>query len=214
MRERQTYPSGRSWLALAVMLVLGPGAACSPPGPNQSLLDVAGEPSEITMQPIGTIHTPYADAAPHQPVPDDTSGSFSLVLEPRYAEGLAELESFRYIYVLFYMDRVSSEPRMTIHPPWAPEGVSVGVFASRAPNRPNRIGLSIVEVLRVEDNVVHTSGLDAFDGTPLLDVKPYIKGLDTRADADLGWVEDLPDAAHLQLHMAGVPHDHDGDGSH
>lgn len=92
-------------------------------------------------------------------------------------------------------------------PPWA-GGLRVGVFASRSPRRPNPIGLSIVRVLGVKDNEVITSGLDAFDGTPILDIKPYIKDLDSKADANYGWVEDLEDREHLTLHIRGIPHDY------
>lgn len=92
-------------------------------------------------------------------------------------------------------------------PPWA-GGLRVGVFASRSPRRPNPIGLSIVRVLGVKDNEVITSGLDAFDGTPILDIKPYIKDLDSKADANYGWVEDLEDREQLTLHIRGIPHDY------
>lgn len=92
-------------------------------------------------------------------------------------------------------------------PPWA-GGLTVGVFASRSPRRPNPIGLSIVRVLGVQGNEVITSGLDAFDGTPLLDIKPYVKDLDSKADANYGWVEDLEDREHLTLHIRGIPHDY------
>lgn len=170
-----------------------------PPGPRPANEGAA-------LQPIGVVHTPYTDNAPYQPVPD-APGSFRLVVAPKYADGLKKLESFRYIYVLFLMDRVRGEPKMVIHPPWAPEGTRVGVFASRSPRRPSPIGLSIVRVLKVQGNVVTTSGLDAFDGSPLLDIKPYLSPLDTRCDANAGWVDELPDDEHLRLHLQGIPHD-------
>jgi tRNA-Thr(GGU) m(6)t(6)A37 methyltransferase TsaA len=83
----------------------------------------------------------------------------------------------------------------------------VGVFASRSPTRPNPIGLSVVRIKRIEGNVIHVSGLDVFDGTPLLDIKPYIDELDVKKDANLGWVGDMDDPEHLALHIQGVPHD-------
>ena len=158
------------------------------------------------MKPIGTIHTPYRRAAPYQPV-HGAEGEFWIDLEPRYRAGLARLDSFAWIYVIYLMDRVSGPARMTVAPPWAPPGTEVGVFASRSPRRPNPIGLSVVRVLRVEGARIYTSGMDAFDGTPVLDIKPYIAGLDTRDDADAGWVDDLPDSGHLRLHIQGIPHD-------
>ncbi|MBN2799733.1 MAG: tRNA (N6-threonylcarbamoyladenosine(37)-N6)-methyltransferase TrmO [Deltaproteobacteria bacterium] len=165
-------------------------------------LGIAG--AAHSLQPIGTIHTPYTRGAPYQPQPDAV-GAFSLELDPRYAAGLRGVERFRYLYVLFLADR-ALPPEMLVRPPWA-EGVEVGLFATRSPDRPSPIGLSVVRVLRVEGNVVHTSGLDALDGTPLLDIKPYIAGLDVKPDANLGWVGDLPDQAHLTLHLLGIPHD-------
>lgn len=168
---------------------------------------------EISMQPIGVVRSPYVNNAPHQPDPADP-GEFRLVIDQEHAAGLHRLEDFRYLYVLFYMHKVEGEASMTIHPPWAPEGLEVGLFASRAPNRPNPIGLSIVAIERIDGNIIHTSGLDAFDGTPILDIKPYIAGLDVREDANLGWVEGLPNADHLALHIAGVPHGEDSEHEH
>jgi tRNA (Thr-GGU) A37 N-methylase len=96
---------------------------------------------------------------------------------------------------------------MSVSPSWTP-GRNVGLFSSRSPVRPNPLGLSIVEVKRVTGNEVFTSGLDTFDGTPLLDIKPYIKDLDSKDDANYGWLEDLDDRDHLMLHIKGVPHDY------
>lgn len=202
-------------LAIPVALLALGGAGCDraadPPeaeAPMQFTPPPGGAAPVIEMHAIGMIHTPYTDAAPYQPVPD-AEGSFHIDVDARYAAGLEQLESFKYAYVLYYMDRVEGPPEMTIRPPWAPAGTRVGVFASRSPRRPNPIGLSIVEVHRVEGTTVHVSGLDAFDGTPVLDLKPYIALLDTRDDADAGWVDELPDGDHLRLHIAGIPHDYE-----
>ena len=154
------------------------------------------------MKPIGIVRTPYDRDAPYQPVPD-AEGTFVLELEPQYVAGLEGLASFRYAYVVYACDRLRGPRAMVVHPPWTPEGFHVGVFASRSPARPNPIGISIVEVRRVEGHRVHTSGLDAFDGTPLLDIKPYIASLDVRDDANRGWVDTLPDDGHLDLHIRG-----------
>jgi tRNA (adenine37-N6)-methyltransferase len=74
--------------------------------------------------------------------------------------------------------------------------------------RPNPIGLSVTRLLRIKGRRVYTSGLDVFDGTPLLDIKPYIDGLDSKPDANGGWLDSLPDAEHLMLHIKGLPHDY------
>ncbi len=161
---------------------------------------------EIPLKPIGIIHTPYGKYAPYQPVESDTE-DFFVEVDEAYAGGLAELEKFRYIYLLYYMDRVKKPLSMTVEPPWA-DGREVGLFASRSPARPNPIGLSIVRLLKVEGRTIHTSGLDVLDGTPLLDIKPYIRELDSKDDANYGWLDDLDDRDHLILHIRGIPHDH------
>lgn len=164
------------------------------------------QPACCSFQPIGKIRTPYTDSAPYQPVEDDTQ-QFCLELEPDYAAGLKDLDGFHYIYVLFHIDRLKRPPAMQVSPPWA-KGLEVGLFASRSPARPNPIGLSVVRVKQVDGNRVYTSGLDVFDGTPLLDIKPYIKDLDSKLDANYGWVADSDDGGHLALHIKGIPHDH------
>ncbi len=160
------------------------------------------------IKPIGRVHTPYTSSAPYQ-APEEAKGEFFLEIEDRYIKGLHRLESFRYIYCIVYLDRIQNEPSMKVRPPWA-EGLEVGLFASRSPRRPNPLGLSIVEVREVRGNRVLTGPIDFFDGTPLLDIKPYIQDLDNREDANLGWAEEVNNREHLMLHIRGIPHgDHD-----
>ncbi|MHA1309344.1 MAG: tRNA (N6-threonylcarbamoyladenosine(37)-N6)-methyltransferase TrmO [Candidatus Helarchaeota archaeon] len=155
---------------------------------------------------IGVIHTPYTDNAPYQPISND-EGDFKIEIDPQYTKSLHRLDQFRYIYVIYYIDRVSREYKNIVSPPWT-GGIEVGAFASRSPIRPNRLGLSIVQIKKVSDNVIFTTGLDVFDGTPLLDIKPYIKDLDSKCDANYGWIEDLEGYEHLLLHIKGIPHDY------
>jgi len=166
-----------------------------------------GTARTIRMQPIGEIRTPYtADWAPHQPVEREApEGAFRLVLAGEFAEGLRELERFSHIYVLSYLDRAPGEAPLTVAPPWA-RGKTVGLFAARAPARPNPVGLSIVRVLAVQGNEVTISPIDLFDRTPLLDIKPYFRDLDARADANHGWADDLEDREHIMQHVRGIPH--------
>jgi tRNA-Thr(GGU) m(6)t(6)A37 methyltransferase TsaA len=140
---------------------------------------------EILLKPIGTIRTPYTNEAPYQPEPD-AQGSFYIELDTGLEDGLFKLESFKYIYLLFYLHRQDKSFHTHVTPPWA-GGKKVGLFASRSPCRPNPIGLSVVKIKRIEKNVVHISGIDALDGTPLLDIKPYSLDLDAKIDANDGW---------------------------
>jgi len=158
------------------------------------------------MNQIGVIRTPYTENAPNQPV-DEDEGDFRIVVEPQYTDGLYKLDSFRYIYVIYYIHRVKQKQSMIVSPPWA-GGVKVGVFASRSPVRPNHIGISIVRIKNIIKNEILTSGLDAFDGTPVLDIKPYIKDLDVKSDANYGWIEEMEGHEHLLLHIKSIPHDY------
>ncbi len=158
-------------------------------------------------QSIGVIRTPYKDSAPYQPVQTD-EGDFKLVLHPQYTEGLHLLNTFNYIYVIYALDKIVVKAnRMLINPPWAPD-MSIGVFSSRSPNRINPIGISIVKIKQIKQNIIYTSGIDAFDGTPILDIKPYIDLLDAKKDANFGWVNQTGDENHLALHIKGIPHKH------
>ncbi|MBD3350100.1 MAG: tRNA (N6-threonylcarbamoyladenosine(37)-N6)-methyltransferase TrmO [Candidatus Lokiarchaeota archaeon] len=161
---------------------------------------------EITFRKIGTIHTPYQETAPYQPVEND-KGKFSIVLDTTYKNGLKELAKFDYIYVIYHIHAISRKTEPIITPPWT-NGHKVGIFASRSPLRPNPIGLSVVKVKEINDNIIFTSGLDVFNNTPLLDIKPYIKDLDSKQDANYGWIKDLEGYEHLLLHLKGIPHDY------
>lgn len=169
---------------------------------------------KIELQSIGTIHSPYLPGLPipHQPQ-KDAPGEFWITLNPEFQEGLDQLLTYRYLYVFFYLDQTQENSNLRIHPSWAPE-IEVGIFASRSPNRPNPIGLSIVELKGIEENEILISGIDVYNGTPLLDLKPYIRALDLKSDANDGWFDNLQDKDHLVAHMLGLQHDHKHDHTH
>ncbi len=161
---------------------------------------------EIKFKAIGLIKTPYIDTAPYQPIAED-KGDFRIVLNYAYANGLLQLDKFSYMYVIYYIDQLSSKTEMIVHPPWSEE--EVGLFASRSPMRPNPLGISIVKIKNIEGNEIITSGLDVFNNTPVLDIKPYIKDLDSKEDANYGWIQEgQKDKEHLLLHIQGIPHDY------
>jgi len=158
------------------------------------------------LNQIGIIKTPYTDKAPYQATNDD-EGDFRIILDPEYRDGLFELEKFNYIIIFFYLHKKEDGFTLKVTPPWA-HGKQVGLFASRSPSRPNRIGISVVRIKKIINNEIHTYGLDIFDGTPLLDIKPYIKDIDSKPDANLGWLEELDANEHLLSHIKGIPHKH------
>lgn len=164
------------------------------------------EEISIPFKQIGTILTPYHSNAPYQPV--DTPGdSFSIMINREYIDGLSDLWKFSYAYVLFFAHKAQGGAEMVVAPPWA-KGKKVGLFSSRSPSRPNPIGLSVVRIKEIRENIIFISGIDVFNGTPLLDIKPYIKDLDNKSDANYGWLDELDDKEHLTLHINGIPHEH------
>lgn len=142
---------------------------------------------DIVYHPIGIIRTPYGEMAPFQADENHTGGPFILELEERYESGLSGLEKHSHVIVLFHLDRARGYNGSNLaHPPHL-NGGTVGLFASRSPNRPNGIGLDVARILRIEGNRIYTTGLSALNNTPLLDVKPYIT-------ADLKELDRVPPA--------------------
>ncbi len=159
---------------------------------------------EFRVRPIGVAHTPYRGNAPNQP-PRSASGNFEIEIAAEYAAGLAGLDSFSHIYVLSYL-HASPGWSLTVTPPWQRgRAKRVGLFASRSPNRPNPIGVSVTELRELRGNRLRTGPLDLFDGTPVLDVKPYIRSLEPGEFGNDGW---LAGTDHLRLHREGRPHRH------
>ncbi|MHC4080497.1 MAG: tRNA (N6-threonylcarbamoyladenosine(37)-N6)-methyltransferase TrmO [Planctomycetota bacterium] len=129
----------------------------------------------FTFRPIGVIRTPFTelDEAPRQgALAPDAKGTIEL--DPRLAEGLATLEECSHVVLLFAFHR-SAGYELQVRT--RRSGRVRGLFASRAPNRPNPIGLTVVKLDRVEGNCLHVAGVDMLDGTPLLDIKPYAPDL-------------------------------------
>ena len=142
---------------------------------------------EITYQTIGIIHSPHKDP---QGTPIQSTAAKGIPgtveVDPRFAEGLLDLEGFSHILLLYHFDRVT-ETRLKVRPFLDDE--FHGVFATRAPVRPNPIGLSIVRLVKIEGNILHIQDVDILDGTPLLDIKPYVDQFDARSSEKQGWLE-------------------------
>jgi tRNA-Thr(GGU) m(6)t(6)A37 methyltransferase TsaA len=124
---------------------------------------------KIEMFPVGYVENDYLEPVYDERVYQKVS---KIVLKPELADGLYRIEDLEKIYILFYFSK-SKEYELIQHRRY--DGKLSGVFASRSPRRPNGIGLTIVELLRVEGNVLYVKGLDAINGTPVLDIKPYIE---------------------------------------
>ena len=135
---------------------------------------------------------------------------FWIELDPKYTGALFELEKFKYLYVIAWLDRIEGEIANRVVPPWA-KGREIGLFAGRSPQRPNPIGLSIAGILKVEKNIIYTSPIDFLDDTPVVDIKPYISSFDQKSDANDGWIEEMEGYRHLLDHLVGKQHGHDGE---
>lgn len=145
---------------------------------------------EFTFKPIGIIRSPFdkPQGTPIQPAAaGDALGQVEVF--PEYAEGLKDLDGFDRIWLLYCFDRVG-QAKLAVTP--FMDDVERGLFATRAPCRPNPIGISSVRLLRVEGNLLHIAELDVLDGTPLLDIKPYAPRMDHYSAARCGWLDDAP----------------------
>ena len=142
----------------------------------------------MEFTPIGVIHSPYKkkEQCPIQPLYASEAEGRVEVFE-QYAEGLKDIESFSHIYLLYFFDR-GGEVRL-VRATFLDDQPH-GIFACRHPGRPNGIGISIVKLVRRDGNVLVVKGIDILDGTPLLDIKPYIPRFDAIESASNGWVQD------------------------
>ncbi len=141
----------------------------------------------ISFNPIGIIHTPFKETAgmPIQP-PGALGINGTVEVFPEFSEGLQDIEEFSHIILIYHFNK-SKDFKLKIAP--FLEDEVHGVFAVRAPKRPNPIGISVVKLLRREDNIIYIDNPDMLDGTPLLDIKPYIPDFDAYPDAIAGWQE-------------------------
>ena len=139
---------------------------------------------EFIMKPIGVIHSPFTDKR-QTPIQASRSQAMGQVeVYPEFAEGLQDVEGFSHLILLYVFHR-SSEYTLRVKPFLDDEWR--GLFATRYPSRPNPLGLSVVHLLERRDNVLEIEGVDVLDGTPLLDIKPYMPEFDVRTSVHTGW---------------------------
>jgi tRNA-Thr(GGU) m(6)t(6)A37 methyltransferase TsaA len=144
---------------------------------------------ELKLQPIGVVHSPFTERsqAPRQPAAArDVRGSIELFPGHGYEYGLSDIEGFSHLWVLFWF-HLNEGWRPKVLPPRSSR--RRGVFATRAPYRPNPIGLSVVKLEAVEGLKLEISGIDILDQTPVLDLKPYVAYTDALSDSTNGWLE-------------------------
>jgi len=143
--------------------------------------------NQIIMHPIGIIHSPYKE---NRDIP--IQGTFNdkieawLELKDEYVNGLKDLDAFSHAIIIYYFHRSHSEE---IKGRPFLEQNKHGIFAIRSPHRPNHIGFSIIKVKCIKANAVHFTEVDVLDGTPLLDIKPFVKYFDSRDNVISGWLE-------------------------
>ena len=139
---------------------------------------------EFILHPIGIIYSPFKDKAstPIQASRSQATGEVEVF--PEYAAGLQDLEGFSHIFLL-YVFHCSSGYSLQVKP--FLDDKQHGLFSTRHPCRPNPIGLSIVQLLAWRENILDIAGVDVLDGTPLLDIKPYVPEIDERTGERTGW---------------------------
>lgn len=138
------------------------------------------------MHPIGVIHSPFT-AKDHTPIQASRSQAVGLVeIYPAFADGLQDIDGFTHIILLYAFHRSAG---YSLHVKPFLDDQKHGLFATRYPYRPNPLGLSTVKLLIHQENTLTVEGIDVLDGTPLLDVKPFVPEFDLRTDSHTGWYE-------------------------
>jgi tRNA-Thr(GGU) m(6)t(6)A37 methyltransferase TsaA len=142
---------------------------------------------DIKYHPIGIIHTSFKKplGTPIQPRSGKNDTGIVEVFR-EYVDGLKDLDGFSHIILLYHF-HLAGESSLQVKPYM--DEKTRGLFATRAPSRPNPIGMSIVRLLKIEGNKLHIQGVDVVDGTPLLDIKPYVPNFDVYEADQFGWLE-------------------------
>ena len=140
----------------------------------------------LELKPIGIIHSPYKNRE-EAPYPGYKSEKISQIeVFKEFEEGLKDIEGFSHIIVIFWFHK-SQGYHLLVKTPW--DDTLHGLFTTRSPHRPCPLGLTVVELVAREKNILKVKGLDAIDGTPLLDIKPYVPSIDEKLPIKFGWLE-------------------------
>lgn len=152
---------------------------------SNSPLGIGCQP--IILHPIGIIHTPHKDVKnmPIQPIAAE--GIFGTIeLLPEYAAGLKDIEGFSHLTLIYQFHKIDGFELEVI--PFM-DNEKHGIFSTKAPKRPNAIGISTVKLLKMDGNTLYIEQVDMLDGTPLIDIKPFYPRYDNRFDVKIGWLE-------------------------
>jgi tRNA (adenine37-N6)-methyltransferase len=139
----------------------------------------------VTFRPIGVIRTPFTKTA-GMPIQATAAVGVPgrIELDPDLVAGLLDLEGFSHLTLLYHLHRITA-PRLTVTP--FRDDRPHGIFATRSPARPNPLGISTVRLIAIVGSTIEIEDVDMLDGTPLLDIKPYVPAFDDRDDARIGW---------------------------
>jgi tRNA-Thr(GGU) m(6)t(6)A37 methyltransferase TsaA len=139
----------------------------------------------LELKPIGIIHSPYKNRT-SPPYQGHRSERVSLIeVFEEFEEGLQDIEGFSHIIVIYWFHRCQGY-HLLVKTPW--DDIPHGLFSTRSPHRPSPVGLTVVKLVARRKNILKVKGLDAIDGTPLLDIKPYVPAVDRRSTAKTGWL--------------------------
>lgn len=147
------------------------------------------EKNDICFSPIGLIRTPFKETK-DMPIQPSRAGGVRGTVEifEKFKSGLSDLEGFSHVILLYHLHR-SRPYRLKVIPFLDRE--ERGLFSTRAPSRPNPIGLSVVSLVDIDDNIMTIENVDMLDGTPLLDIKPYVGEFDHRTGIRCGWLDEV-----------------------
>jgi tRNA (adenine37-N6)-methyltransferase len=142
---------------------------------------------DIVIKPIGIIHTPHTDVKdmPIQPIAAEGVKGY-IELLPEFVAGLKDVEGFSHLTLFYHFHKINGY-ELVVTPFMDTE--KRGIFATKAPKRPNAIGLSTVKLIAVDGNILHIEQVDMLDGTPLIDIKPFYPRYDNRENVEIGWLE-------------------------
>lgn len=143
-------------------------------------------PAEMSLKAIGVVHSPFREPGDVPRGEELQECESQIEIYPEYVEGLKDVEGFSHLFILYWMHQ--APPAALLVKPRLDDKMR-GLFATRAPHRPNPLGLSLVRLIKVEGNILKVKGLDALDHTPVIDIKPYIPGPEHRQEIKIGWME-------------------------